>query len=57
MRKLIKKLINKNIIKILTIFIKDKEKCLFTETNYLDDKIYFETQHLIRLLKEKYKGG
>ena len=57
MKKLIKKLINKNIIKILTIFIKDKEKCLFTETNYLNDKIYFETQHLIRLLKERYKGG
>ena len=57
MQKLIKKLINKNIIKILTIFIKDKEKCLFSNVNYLDDKIYFETQHLIRLLKEKYKGG
>ena len=39
--KLIKKIIEKNIIKILTIYNKDKEKVLFSESrNYLDDKIY-----------------
>ena len=59
MRKLVKKLITKNIIKILTIFNKNNEKVLFSENrNYLDDKIYFDTQHLIRLIKERddYNG-
>ena len=52
--KLIKKIIEKNIIKILTIYNKDKEKVLFSESrNYLDDKIYFDTLHLIRLIKER----
>ena len=54
MQKLIKKIIKKNIIKILTIYNKDKEKVLFSESrNYLDDKIYFDTLHLIRLIKER----
>lgn len=54
MQKLIKKIIEKNIIKILTIYNKDKEKVLFSESrNYLDDKIYFDTLHLIRLIKER----
>lgn len=54
MRNLIKKLIEKNIIKILTIYNKEKEKCLFNnERHYLDHKIYFETEHLIRLIKER----
>ena len=49
-----KKLIEKNIIKILTIYNKGKEKVLFSENkNYLDDKIYFDTLHLIRLIKER----
>ena len=59
MQKLAKNLITKNIAKILTIFNKDNEKVLFSENrNYLDDKIYFETQHLIRLIKERndYNG-
>lgn len=53
MRKLIKKLVDKNIVKILTIYIKDKENVLFQDSNYLDDKIYFETKHLIKLIKER----
>ena len=54
MQKLIKKIIEKNIIKILTIYNKDKEKVLFSKSrNYLDDKIYFDTLHLIRLIKER----
>ncbi len=54
MQKLIKKIIEKNIIKILTIYNKGREKMLFSEkANYLDDKIYFETEHLIRLIRER----
>jgi ubiquitin len=53
LKKIIKKLIEKNIIKILTIYQNGKEKCLFSNLNYLDNKIYFETKYLIRLIKER----
>ena len=54
MRKLIKKFIDKNIVKILIIYNQGREKVLFSESkNYLDDKIYFDVQHLIRLLEER----
>ena len=54
MRKLIKKLIDKNIVKILIIYNKEKEKVLFNDDrNYLDDKIYFAVKHLIRLIEER----
>lgn len=53
MRKLIKRLVDKYIIKILTIYNKGKEKVLFCDNkNYLADKIYFDVEHLIRLIKE-----
>lgn len=48
-----KKLIEKNIIKILTIYNKGKEKVLFSDSNYLENTIYFETKYLIRLIKER----
>ena len=52
MRKLLKKLISKNIIKILKIYQKDFEKSMFEEkSNYLDDKIFFEIDFLIKLIK------
>lgn len=53
MRKIAKKLILKNIIKILRIYQNslDNDKLIFK--NYLDQTIYFEIQHLIRLIKER----
>lgn len=53
MRKIAKKLILKNIIKILRIYQNslDNDKLFFK--NYLDQTIYFETKHLIRLIKER----
>ena len=54
MRKLIKKLVDKYIVKILIIYNQGREKVLFSESkNYLDDKIYFDVQHLIRIIKER----
>ncbi len=54
MRKLLKKLISKNIIKILKIYQKDFEKSMFEEkSNYLDDKIFFEIDFLVKLIKER----
>lgn len=53
MRKIAKKLILKNIIKILRIYQNsiDNDKLFFK--NYLDQTIYFEIQYLIRLIKER----
>lgn len=53
MRKIAKKLILNNIIKILRIYQNslDNDKLIFK--NYLDQTIYFEIQHLIRLIKER----
>lgn len=54
MQKLAKKWISKNIIKILKIYQKDFEKSMFEEkSNYLDDKIFFEIDFLIKLIKER----
>nr|DAS26363.1 MAG TPA: hypothetical protein [Caudoviricetes sp.] len=54
MQKLAKKCISKNIIKILKIYQKDFEKSMFEEkSNYLDDKIFFEIDFLIKLIKER----
>lgn len=53
MRKIAKKLILKNIIKILRIYQNslDNENLIFE--NHLDQTIYFEIQYLIRLIKER----
>lgn len=54
MQKLAKKWISRRIIKILKIYQKDFEKSMFEEeTNYLDDKIFFEIDFLIKLIKER----
>lgn len=56
MRKLIKKLVDKYIVKILIIFNQGREKVLFSENkNYLSDTVYYATVHLIRLLEEMKK--
>lgn len=53
MRKIAKKLILNNIIKILRIYQNslDNENLIFE--NHLDQTIYFEIQYLIRLIKER----
>jgi len=53
MRKLAKKWICKNIIRILTIYKNSIEHKRLDFKNYLDDKIYFEIIFLIRLIKER----
>lgn len=51
MKKLIQKWLIKNIVKILIIYKNSIEKNMFK--NYLDDKIYFELEFLIKLIKER----
>lgn len=53
MKEFIKKLICKNIIKILTIYKNSIEQNRLEFKNYLDEKIYFEIIFLIRLIKER----
>lgn len=53
MRKIAKKLILKNIIKILRIYQNSIENDRLNFKNYLDQTIYFEIQYLIRLIKER----
>lgn len=53
MKEFIKKLICKNIIKILTIYKNTLENDRLEFKNYLDEKIYFEIIFLIRLIKER----
>ena len=56
MRKMIKRFVDKNIVKILTIYNQGKEKVLFCDNkNYLSDTVYYATVHLIRLLEEMKK--
>lgn len=53
MSKIIQNLVNKHIVKILIIYRKSitNEKLEFK--NYLDDKIFWEIDFLIRLIKER----
>lgn len=53
MKKIIKKLICKNIIKILTIYKKSLENKDLIFKNNIDQHIYFEIEFLIRLIKER----
>lgn len=53
MRKIAKKLILNNIIKILRIYQNSIENDRLNFKNYLDQTIYFEIQYLIRLIKER----
>lgn len=53
MRKLAKKWINRNIIKILKNYQKNLENDKLIFKNYLDQTIYFEIDYLIKLIKEK----
>ena len=53
MRKIAKKLILNNIIKILKIYQNSIENYRLNFKNYLDQTIYFEIQYLIRLIKER----
>lgn len=57
MRKIAKKLILNNIIKILRIYQNSIENDRLNFKNYLDQTIYFEIQYLIRLIKEKNGGN
>lgn len=53
MRKILNKIIDKYIIKILNIYRKNLEDKMLIFENYLDQRIYFEIQHLIRLISER----
>lgn len=53
MRKLLKKLISKNIIKILKIYQKTLENDKLIFKNYLEQTIYFEIEYIIKLIKER----
>ena len=53
MKEFIKKLICKNIIKILSVYKNSIEQNRLEFKNYLDEKIYFEIIFLIRLIKER----
>lgn len=53
MPKLLKKLISKNIIKILKIYQKTLENDKLIFKNYLEQTIYFEIEYIIKLIKER----
>lgn len=53
MRKLLKKLISKNIIKILKIYQKTLENDKLIFKDYLEQTIYFEIEYIIKLIKER----
>lgn len=53
MKKLIDKIICKNIIKILTRFQKTLEHNELIFKNYIEQTIYFEIKYLIRLINER----
>lgn len=53
MPKLVKKLISKNIIKILKIYQKTLENDKLIFKNYLEQTIYFEIEYIIKLIKER----
>lgn len=53
MRKILNKIVNKYIIKILNIYKSNLEDKNLIFENYLDQTIYFEIQYLIRLIKER----
>ena len=53
MGKLLKKLITKNIVKILKIYKKSLENDELIFKNYLDQTLYREIDFLIKLIKEK----
>lgn len=53
MRKLAKKWISKNIIKILKKYQKSLENDKLIFKNYLDQTIYFEIDYIIKLIKER----
>ncbi len=48
-----RKLICKNIIKILTIYKKSLEHNELIFEKYIDQTIYFQIEYLIKLIKEK----
>lgn len=51
MKKLIDKIISKNIIKILIRYQKTLENDRLIFKNYIEQTIYFEIKHLIRLIE------
>lgn len=53
MRKSLKKLISKNIIKILKIYQKTLENDKLIFKDYLEQTIYFEIEYIIKLIKER----
>lgn len=53
MQKLAKKWICKNIVKILKIYQNSIEHNRYNFKNYLERTIYFEIDHLIRIIKER----
>lgn len=53
MRKLLKKLISKNIIKILKVYQKTLENDKLIFKDYLEQTIYFEIEYIIKLIKER----
>ena len=53
MKKMFKRYLSKNIIKILKIYQKSIEKENFDFSNYLDTNIYFEIEYLLKLIKER----
>lgn len=53
MKKLIDKIICKNIIKILTIYQKTLDHNELIFKNYIEQTIYFEIKYLIRLINER----
>ena len=53
MKKIIEKLICKNMIKILKIFQNTIEHDRFNFKSYLDRTVFFEIDYLIRLIIEK----
>lgn len=55
MKKIIEKLICKNMIKILKIYQNTIEHDRFNFKNYLDQTVFFETDYYVRLIIEKNK--
>lgn len=53
LKKIIEKLICKNIIKILKIYQDSIEHDRYIFKNYIDQTIYWEIEYLIRIIKEK----
>lgn len=53
MKRIIEKLLCRNIIKILKIYQSSIENNRYEFKNYLDRTIYFEIDHLTRLIKER----